>query len=177
MKIVKLLILVAAFQFTFSGCKKSEEEEVLTGRYSIVSAQSDRSVDINMDGQSTRDMLVEMPALKNATLGLNVNNSRLFDMFWPKESFHSRDGRVVPDGYDPNLFVNYDLDAIIGYYSYDKSSREIVVDKKSDNEKPESIRVISEGEIEAIFSKKVYTRSGWEDITFTILYKRFTDRF
>lgn len=36
-------------------------------------------------------------------------------MFWSKESFHSRDGRVVLDRYDPDVIVNYELDAIVGF--------------------------------------------------------------
>ncbi|EOR94740.1 hypothetical protein ADIARSV_2114 [Arcticibacter svalbardensis MN12-7] len=162
------------------SCKKSEElsnAEVLKGKYNPISAYADHPVDINFDGFESIDLLQEIPDIKTAQLELiGTDGYNLYSHFWPEPYFLYAE---PSDIYNPEIKVVYAKKASYGKFHINKDFTEIIVPDKSllDFVSPSKILILSDNDVSIFFNKRIYTKSGWQDLKINVIYKSYTTTY
>lgn len=184
-------LLKSCFAFCLAAilcsCDKEYESRPQTiesqfhGKYSIVSASADKEIDINLDGQRSKDVLKEIPELTFSYLELIVRNNSsegVFSQFWQYQYFYGVEGKPVT--YDPSIFVNFRNDATVAMFKVD-SRKEFLTLSRSYTDLnyplPISVEIMKGDMIKIIHRKEVFTPDGWTTVTFEVLYKRLSFTF
>ncbi len=185
MKYIFILCIVIVI-----GCKKSgsidntnqnnaQISQRFKGKYSIVSATSNKQIDVNLDGVKSDDMLQEIPNLKYSYLELRLSDNlknNLFEQFWQNQAFPYGS---KPTAYDPNFYLQYANQATVGTFNFNSTLTRLEVNKgdtalQKEFPLPKLIEVISNDQIHIPTEKTLYTKSGMVPVTIDVIYKRFT---
>jgi len=161
------LLLVLTI-FSFSSCHKNEELGVtLDDRfYKILSFTSQNTIDVNNDGQSNTDVLVQLTNYANYPYDFEILVKReltLYNFYIPAQS-------II---YDSNnaAYVNFDREI---YIKSLEDNSDYIENYIIDNDnKIISFRKISETKYKLIFQKKYYDFNTMQDVNgeFTIIYE------
>ena len=180
-------LLVSSLLIITTSCNRNasvpdETKQVyerLHGKYEAISSFSSEAVDVNLDGTATNDMLSEIPDLANCNLEIHITEGNfLLLQFWP-EQYIGHD--IEPAGYDSSLAVNYAKQGVTRTFSLNAANTNIQVNADT-TPKPDPVRfpfpaaVTIEGKdtVKIVFSKKLYTSTGWKTVSITTTYKRYT---
>ena len=182
-RIIHLLLC----SFAILGCSRdaapdetSQIHERLNGKYKAVSSISSETVDVNLDGTASINILTEIPELGQSNLEIRIVSKQksLFCQFWPQQLFAYG---INPTGYDPSLSVNYANQGISRIFSLDdsQSSLQLAPDTSPlpDLDRfpfPVSVTIEEPESIRVVISKRLYTSAGWKTVTITTLYERYT---
>ena len=186
-----LLLYTGALCFLMIlGCKKSDitdginlkNEQIaerFKGKYAIVSAISDKEVDVNLDGTRSTDMLKEIPNLNNSYLELrpssNLKNN-LFTQFWQNQGFPYGS---KPTAYDPEFYFTYANQATGAMFTFNDQLTRLNLFRTDNTSQedfplPKLVEVISGDRIRIPTEKTLYTKAGMVAVTIDVVYKRFT---
>ena len=165
------------------------------GKYKALSSVSSEAIDVNLDGQASTDMLVEIPdlTLQNSNyLELRIygsgkyrpSNVFLFTQWWPEQDIfiptnktQRWEGEEI--AYQPNLTVNYPMQGTPRYFSLSADLKQMTVtsNQKEDSfrwVRPESVTVENNGRLQVVNKRRLYTRSGVKEVVITTVYERYT---
>jgi hypothetical protein len=185
-KLIPFLLAAGAF----TSCQKSTPEpsedtaalhDQFHGKYRLVSATAETAVDLNRDGQASKDLLKEIPdlTLSAGQLVLLIqNNAKLFNQFWPQPNVTRDYQQNSPD----SLTVQGYADQMTPrYFSFDKSVTHLVVEPgpatSADGDRfpvPEEVTLEGNEQIRVVVNRRVFTRQGWRFVRITAWYKRYT---
>jgi len=171
-----------------SSCSKDHSAERLeelklkyNGKYQIFSSYSNKTVDLNWDGEMSGNLLEENPELKGAEIDILIckNEPHLITDMWPRAY------PVFPEGevFDRSIHILNYLQYILTYKCYLTSDYSLVVDnsveKDSDNPLISIDKVTFENDevVKVIATRKIFTSNGWTIITNESKYKRYTYDF
>lgn len=170
------LIICIAF-----GCKKQNIEEQLKqdfhGKYSIVSATSDKQLDVNFDGVSNDDLLREIDYLDRSYLELifpDDSGRYIYSQFWQNQYFESE---IKPAEYDPKIPVNYANQATVASFAFDDQKSQLVLSRDYLDQSfplPKTVEVLPDRTIKVRMDRNLYTKSGWQKVSIAVIYRRFT---
>lgn len=182
MKNAVLFFLSTSLLFLgLNSCKKEnltdDTFDRFNGKYEILSAKANYSVDINMDGSKSSELLNEIPNLSNSWLELRIINHanlNLLDQMWPEQ--------MLIYGSDTDRpIIDYIFRSTPFAFDFDKDFSNILVDTLNIAEKdknhsilPCSIRIFDDEIIVINFTKKLYTSEGWKLLEIESRYKRLT---
>lgn len=150
------------------------------GKYKAITSTSDEAADINLDGNASTDMLVEMTNFAGAELVIHIIDKRnfIFYQLWPEQYFNSR---LNPVTYDSTVRVDFAVQGAVRLFTFDHDVKQIFV---SPNEAPlpdslhftipKLVTIEANDRIQVISIKQLYTRSGWKKIEITTTYERYT---
>lgn len=182
---INTLLIFLSISFLFlvlSSCKKEKQADDtfdrFNGKYEILSAKANYSVDINMDGSKSAELLNEIPNLGNTWLELRIINHanlNLLDQMWPEQ--------MLIYGSDiNNPVIDYNLRSTPLTFDFNNDFSNILVDTLNIPEKdkgqsiiPRSIRILDDEIIVIDFIKKIYTSEGWKLLEIESRYKRWTN--
>jgi hypothetical protein len=166
------------------GCKKQNIEEQVkqdfNGKYAIVSATSDKQLDVNFDGISNNDLLKEIDYLDRSYLELILpdnSESYVYSQFWPNQYFLSE---IIPAEYDPKIGVNYANQATVASFAFNDEKSQLVLSRDYHDQSfplPKTVEVLPDHTIKVHMNKKIYTKTGWQEVSIAVIYKRFTSEF
>jgi hypothetical protein len=188
----RLSILCLVICSVLISCKKEpkvDQDQVLqdrfNGKYRLLSATSDQSVDVNMDGRASQDLLTEIPNLQNSYLELKFierpifnnkeDNAPLFIFSWQEQDLSYE--------YDKNKpWVYYVNQSYPFHFSFNSGNTEIISIPAremttAEAERfvvPKTLRILKDDKLQTSFVKKVYTNSGFKLLTIQLLYERWT---
>jgi hypothetical protein len=194
MKIRSILPLIGLISLV--ACKGSQKEIIAPsqevnalyqrfhGKYKPVFSTSSEAIDVNLDGKATVDMLEEIPELLNiGGIELRIyqgqyNSQRkfIFVHYWPKQEF-----QTDPATYIPDLWVPYSMKVVSWSFKFDTDVVQLLIEPQSialadpDTYTPlQAVKVVDDDRIEVIFSKRLYTASGWKTVQIRTRYERYT---
>lgn len=182
MKNAVLFFLSTSFFFlALNSCKKEnltdDTFDRFNGKYEILSAKANYSVDINMDGSKSSELLNEIPNLSNSWLELRIINHanlNLLDQMWPEQMLIYSSDTDIP-------IIDYIFRSTPFAFDFDKDFSNILVDTLNIAEKdknhsilPRSIHILDDEIIVINFTKKLYTSEGWKLLEIESRYKRWT---
>jgi hypothetical protein len=163
------------------SCKKQNIEDHLKqdyhGKYSIVSAISDKQLDVNFDGISNNDLLKEIDYLDRSYLELifpDDSKRYIYSQFWPNQYFLSE---TKPAEYDPKIQVNYANQATVASFAFNSDKSQLILSMDYLDTLfplPKIVEVLSDGTVKVRVDKSIYTKSGWQEVSIAVIYKRFT---
>ncbi|PZR20619.1 MAG: hypothetical protein DI539_10380 [Flavobacterium psychrophilum] len=194
--LLKSLVVTVFFVTAFS-CGTSEDgsegigsggngsaSSKLGGSYNIISMVSDISVDLNNDGTSSTDLLTEIDPevfstqIPELEIKPVVVNNQLENMM----SFYLPHSNVTTGSSSSQTSVNFTKTGLGYVYEFDNSTQTISVkDSTLPGGQPgvyghiESIEVIDNNMLKAIFTKYYYNFSGqpgWKLLTITCVYTK-----
>lgn len=187
MRIGLLITICAIF---FISCSKNESKDRLEelkekfhGKYELISSASKDAVDLNMDGNTSTNLLSENPEILNSGLEIRIinDNEHLFEEKWPVETI------VIPRGetFDPTryhstyniLYASY-INPSTCRFEDDLKSIQLLGDVQVNSTNKliniESI-IIEENEILKVTTiRKLYTMKGWITTQIESRYKRYS---
>jgi hypothetical protein len=163
------------------------------GKYKIVSSVSSESIDVNLDGVSSMDLLAEIEELSNISKldiriyepsDRNPKPTFIFTQAWPEQSLRMGSGRVW-DGieiisFNPAYNFAYDMKVVARSLSFSEDLRQLTVtpDDSEDpffkQSAPKSVSVKDDGTLTVVANRRIYTSSGVREVTVTTIYERFT---
>ena len=163
------------------------------GRYKVISSTSDKELDVNVDGNASADMMLEIPELATGPqyyLQLNIYGpsknspkpSFIYSQWWPEQ--YIRLGSKEWDGgqlldYNPDYRVAYLTQGSFRSLSFSSDLKQIIVNP-SQNENPfrwvlpESVTVENNGRLRVVNKRRLYTSAGVKEVLITTVYERFT---
>lgn len=178
LKITSSSFLIFALAF-MSSCKKDSEydqqREKLQGKYSIQSATSNQSVDVNLDGTASANLLTEIPRLNEAYLELIFTTDKtrnIYSQFWQNQYFMIEN---PPVHYDPTAVVEYQNQATVANFSLSDDYAKINLTRDQPDPLfplPQSVEIIANGQIKVIMDKRLYTKAGWVTVNIEIKYQK-----
>jgi hypothetical protein len=183
---VKSLVLFICFFACFSiliasGCKKDtmREKEELTvrfeGKYKIIKATADHSVDLNLDGSASSDLFLEIPYLEKAYLALRVNTQTgpfVYSQLWPNQFVSD------PAGTNTTVYVHFVNQATAANFSVDEDKTKLNVFREESDPSfplPLSVRVLPNDNLKVLMEKNIYTKGEWSKVTIEVVYERFSN--
>ncbi|TVT42677.1 hypothetical protein FNT36_00875 [Hymenobacter setariae] len=142
---------------------------------------AETAVDLNRDGQASKDLLKEIPDLSLSAgqlILLIQNNVKLFEQFWP-QAYVTQDYRQSSP--DSLLLQGYADQIMPRYFSFDKSITRLVVEPgpaaAADGGRfpaPEEVKLEGNEQIRVVVNRLLFTRQGWRLVRVTTWYKRYT---
>jgi hypothetical protein len=163
------------------SCKKQNIDEQLKqdfhGKYSIVSATSDKQLDVNFDGISNNDLLKEIDYLDRSYLELIFpDDSRryIYSQFWQNQYFGSE---IKPAEYDPKIPVNYANQATVASFAFNNDKSQLILSSDYLDQSfplPKIVEVLPDRTIKVRMDKSIYTKLGWQEVSIAVIYRRFT---
>ncbi len=197
---MKKLLPLLFMMVILSSCKKNDEfiankqdqfdavYQKYHGRYEIISSIADQPVDLNFDGDSSTNMLVEYVDLKRINNTILVNKKSTdgkFDVFyshfWPDQYLVDRDGEIKVKNlneYKPSIFIMYANHAVGNLIKIEKNNSITFLEEADENAnsqeftRPQNLYFDKEGILNATLEKTVYTRYGVKTIKINTKYKR-----
>lgn len=189
LRIGLLIMICSVFLMSCDKNDKSEQikleelTEKFEGRYKLISSVADKALDINMDGISSTDLLLENPKLEKARLGIRIleYGYHFIQEMWPMVSSQVSRNEV----FDLNkVYSTYGL----GYDSYynlntclfndDLTAIELLKDIQKDEVNTlisvESIQIEGKEIIKIKSVRRIYTIKGWLTSQIESRYKRYT---
>lgn len=183
----RMIYSLLCFFIVLSGCSRDATPdetariyERLHGKYKAVNSISSESVDVNLDGTASINILSEIPDLADADLEVRIVSKEQFLLYqsWPEQYIS---GDTEPTGYDPSLAVNYARQGVGRSFSLDANSAALQLHPDTtplpDPDRftfPTAVTIEGTDRIKIIFSKRLYTSAGWKTVTITTLYERYT---
>jgi hypothetical protein len=162
-----------------SSCRRDNQAEYtkrlheqLHGKYKAVNSVTSAVIDINGDGASSNYLLSEMDELRNCELVLLIVNKKefLFYLMWP-EQYLSPGTNVV----------NFACQGTARLFSIaaDNVTLELVPDNPPlpDPDRhnfPDAVSIDGPNRVKVVLTKKLYTTNGWQTVTITTIYERYT---
>ncbi len=171
------------------------------GKYSIISSTSSVAVDINADGHSSTDLLLEIPALgpdywNYLELRIIVHSKRsgdadfLFSQSWPEQEIFIHDSQTQRwEGeyiaYQPDLTVNYSMQGRGRIFTFSPDLKSLIITPNDEKDTrdvhrwtlPDSVTILdsaAEPRIQIINRRRFYTSEGVKEVLVTTIYQRFT---
>ncbi len=193
----KILSIVICVIVCF-GCTKDEVSifnkpllhEQFNGKYEIISAISEKAVDLNNDGIASTVLLDENSMILFSEIEIRISKEhRLFlednefvvSEFWPTENEQRLKDKQVMTVYKTKIYSgDYDVydNILIGEFNDDLKSgtfnREINDDGKNTLIEVKSIKFLKDDKLELTVVRKLFTKSGWTVSNIKSLYKRYT---
>lgn len=190
--VLRIGLLISICSVFLMSCDKNDKSEQIKldeltekfeGRYKLISSVADKAMDINMDGTSSTDLLLENPKLEKARLGIRILNYgyHFIEEMWPMVSSQISRNEV----FDPNKVystndLNYD-----SYYNLntcllntDQAEIQLLKDVQEDEVNTlisvESIQVEGNEIIKIKSVRRIYTIKGWLTSQIESRYKRYT---
>ncbi|MBD2753512.1 hypothetical protein [Spirosoma validum] len=160
------------------------------GKYKPTQVTASEPIDINLDGKASIDLFSEIAGLSSGgAMQINIvsrneyvaTDEFLFTQFWP-EQYLSLPGKPIdgPIDYDPRIIVNYAEQPVTRRCHFNESLTELTLDPdKSPSPdpirwgRPDSIKIVSNQQIQVVNQRQLYTRTGWKTVTVTTLYERY----
>ncbi|GAB3508522.1 hypothetical protein GCM10027341_44430 [Spirosoma knui] len=197
-------VIIALISLGLAGCYPKEFapnenaealHEKFHGKYKAIRSVSSEPLDVNLDGQASTDMLVEIPDLTlnySNYLELRIyspnkyssKSAFLFTQWWPEQHIWMSTTNKVWDGepidYDPERIVNYNMQGVVRYFSFSPDLKRIDVAPNTKEDLfrwvyPESVTVDpGSNTIQVVNKRRLYTRTGVKDVIITTTYARFT---
>jgi hypothetical protein len=185
-KIIPLLLAISAL----SSCHKSALEpsedtsalhDQFHGKYRLVSATAETAVDLNRDGQASKDLLKEIPDLTLSAGQLIVlikDDAKLFNQFWPQPDVtrdwqQSSSDSLTVQGYADQMTPRY--------FTFDKAVTHMIVKPEplaaADGGRfpvPEEVTLEGNEQIRVVVNRRIFIRQGWRFVRITTWYKRYT---
>jgi hypothetical protein len=163
-----------------SGCRRESDNtgqvhKQLHGKYKAISSVTSAGVDVNMDGAASTDLLSEMDELAHCELEIRIVNKNhfLFNQFWPEQ--------FIRPGNPPAPIVDYACQGVGRRFSIagDNVTLQLKPDQTTPPDPnlwvfPTSVTIEGKDLIKIVFTKKLFTASGWESVTIITLYERYT---
>ena len=162
------------------------------GKYKIIRSVSSEAVDVNLDGISTTDMMVEIPELSRTysnNLEIRIYGSSMYRpdpsfsiiQWWPEQyiRLNNNNWEGEPIDYQPGLIVNYAMQGGTRRFVFSSDLKSITV-QPNDHESafrwvfPESVTVNPDNTIEVVNKRKLYTSEGVKEFMITTVYERYT---
>ena len=189
MKILFPVVLVMGVS-TLSSCQKSVEPSEDTsalhdrfhGQYKIISATTEKAVDLNRDGQASTDLLTEIPLLGANQSRLNIlireNNLKWFEDHWPQPIIARNWNYNSPDSV---MLTGYLYNPLPRDFTFDKPVANLLVEPgpvdKADGGRtpaPENVAIENDGQLRVTTLRLLYIGRSWQPIRIITVYKRFT---
>lgn len=158
----------------------SSSSSTIGGSYHILSMTSDVSVDLNNDGLASLDLLEEIDSSffdpNNPELVIKpvIYNNQLEDLM----SFYLPHANITTTNPETVGGVSFSRNGLGYVYNIDKNTQEINVDKNEHDSTSsgvmQSIEVLGQGMLKAVFKKSYYDFSSkkWVLLTITCVYKK-----
>jgi hypothetical protein len=185
----KAIILTICTIF-LGGCSKEKPrdgevslKEKFHGKYEIISSISDVSVDINMDGVSSNNLLIENFEVSGSKLELRILNSNehLFSESWPVEYIVIPRGEIFDSTrYHPTYRIYYALHGYDRMFRFSDDQKfiqlvqSVVEDTTNTLIQVESLTVEEDKTIKVAEKRKLYTSNGWIKTRIVSTYRRYT---
>lgn len=197
---MKKLLSIAICAIIFFSCTKHEisvsnrslQHEKFNGRYELLSAISEKAVDLNNDGNASTKLLDENSMILFSTIEIRIpqkeelfleDNEFVFSEFWPTENDRRLKDKDVITGCRTKICSgDYDMygNILIGEFKDDLKSGSFINDIKDDGKNTlieiKSIEFLEDDKIEVTVVRKLYTMSGWTATNIKSLYKKYTNR-
>ncbi|MCF0040839.1 hypothetical protein [Dyadobacter fanqingshengii] len=196
---ISILILSQVFDCTSedSPLPASEAADALYqqfhGKYKIVSSVSSEPLDVNLDGESSMDLLAEieeLPNISNLDIRIYAPSDRnprptfIFTQAWPEQSIRMGSGKVW-DGietisFNPAYNFSYNMKVVARSFNFSEDLKQLIVtpDDSEDpffrQSAPKSVLVKDDGTLAVIANRRIYTSNGVREVTVTTIYERFT---
>ncbi|MFA8433553.1 MAG: hypothetical protein ACEPOZ_03455 [Marinifilaceae bacterium] len=183
-------LLITICTIVFIGCNKKESnenfeqlKEEFHGKYELISSVSKDSIDLNMDGTASTNLLLENPQISNSSLEIRILNDQkqLFEEKWPVETILTPSGGTLdPGSYHSSYSILYALyiNPFTCRFDDDFKSIHLLEDirKNSTNTLISIESIIIEGNktIKVTTIRKLYTKKGWITTKIESRYKRYT---
>lgn len=190
---MKKTLLIIACTLIILGCSKNDLEEHhdllkenFNGKYEIVSATSDIAVDLNMDGNTSNNLLEENTKISESEISLRIyEDSKIFTEHWPIEYISVKPEEEIDSTiYNPSYTLDYAKYAITSYFQFGENQEVIelidpepilnngIIDTRFVF--PDSI-IIEDGDIISLIStRKLYTFNGYLTVQIIAKYKRYS---
>lgn len=183
----RLLIFISIILFSCNKNESNESIEILKakfhGKYEMISSISSEPVDLNMDSNSSINLLSENKEILDAGLEFMVldDGNILFEEIWPVEYIGLPKGEIFDStSYHSSYTINYAnyINSATCQFDENYKSIKLVSDiyQNSTNKliDIESISFEKNEIIEVITIRKLYTIKGWTKTKIVSQYKRFT---
>ncbi|GAB3890392.1 hypothetical protein [Spirosoma agri] len=166
------------------------------GKYKVISSTSNQPVDVNQDGDSSSDLLTEIPELRLQAgtqyhidiriYGPSATSSKphfSFTQWWPEQYIRTGVGRVWDGGelisYNPDYLVKYDFQGAGRSFSFSTDLKQLTINANENENpfrwvRPESVTIDATGRISVVNKRRLYTRAGVQEVLITTVYERFT---
>lgn len=162
------------------SCKKKEIVidknyllyDLYDGNYNLIEAYSANSVDINMDGISSTNLVLEIPNLKLSDFDVIIGKSAMrFRLHWPEQIRHVYDMPSQPE-------FNYAIQGDWIYFNFNDDNTSIKPDIKrqvpTSDRLPDEIKILN-GLVKIKLTRKLYTQTGLQDVVINATYKKNND--
>lgn len=190
---MKKTLLIVASTLMILGCSKSDLEEHhdslkenFNGRYEIVSATSEIAVDLNMDGNTSNNLLEENTEIFESEISLRIyEDSKIFTEHWPIEYIGVKAEEEIDSTiYNPSYTLDYAKYAITSYFQFGENQDVIelidpepilnngVIDTRFVF--PDSIIIEDDDIIAVISTRRLYTFNGYLAVQIVAKYKRYS---
>jgi hypothetical protein len=197
---MKKLLSVAICTIIFFSCTKDETSvfnrpllhEKFNGKYELLSAISEKAVDLNNDGKASTELLNENSMILFSTVEIRIpqkddlfieDNEFVFSEFWPTENGQRLKDKDVITVYRTKIYSgNYDIygNVLIGEFMDDLKYGTFITDINDDGKNTlielKSLEFLDDDKIEVTAVRKLYTMSGWTVTKIKSLYKKYTTR-
>ncbi|MNK22262.1 hypothetical protein D3C87_405360 [compost metagenome] len=188
------VLYTTVFFISIYGCSSNEDNgnstpgkgggnsSSISGSYNIISMISDVAVDLNNDGVSSNDLLMETdPEFFNTSIpDLEIKSTIYNNALVPLMNFYLPQPNVTINTPNRPGSVIYSRTGLGYFYDFNNQTQTITIDKS--NESPtisslgrmENVRVTGKNKLEAVFSKYYYdfAVSRWRLLTITCVYTK-----
>lgn len=172
--------LLTCFIVLSYGCRRdgsdntSQVHKRLHGKYKVISAVTNTVVDVNMDGTAGNDLLAEMEYVTYCDLVVRIvdKNHFYFEQFWSEQ--------FLTYGNAPPV-INFACQGALRTFTLggDNVTLQLQRDDIIPPDPnlwtfPDAVTIEGNDLIKVVLTKKLYTASGWQTVTITALYQRYT---
>ncbi|HKG05192.1 MAG TPA: hypothetical protein VKB19_01970 [Pedobacter sp.] len=175
---VSLICFGCVYFLFLQSCKKNavgKDDDLkarFEGKYKIIKAVADRSVDLNLDGSASSNLMSEIPNLEKVYLDLRVNKKTgpsIYSQLWPNQFLSTPD----PSG---AVYVNFANQATGATFSIDLENMKLNVFRDRPDPSfplPLSVSILPNNRLKIIMEKNIYTPDGWSKVHVEVEYERF----
>jgi hypothetical protein len=176
----RIYYLIFFVLFLNNGCRRDganynkQVHDRLHGKYKVVSSTTSQAVDVDMDGTANIDLLSEMDYLNNCEFAILIAEKRefLFSLLWPEQ--------YLNPGVNPPM-VNFACQGRGRFFTIAADNTTLVL-KPDDIPSPDpdrwnfpsSVTITGKDRIQVVLNKKLFTSAGWQSVTITTVYERYT---
>ncbi len=195
---MRKILLIIVCVVIFVGCDKDEVStsnkpllrEKFDGIYEIISSVSDKAVDLNNDGYSSKNLLNENSMILFSSIEIMIpaenefflkDNAFIFSEFWPTENEHRLKCKEIITVYKTRIYSGgYDIygNALIGKFADDLNSGTFAKGVDNDGKNTliaiKSFDIMEDETIKLTVVRMLFTTKGWITTEIESLYKRYT---